>query len=171
MRIACGLLLGGLALACRGPARTSPGGPAHPTLGVDPGDWHGTRRAADDGSVEPMTLSVHPLLGGAAFLEELEVRGASTYRGIHVLLLDRERECWVRHYANAEHGRFTQLEGTVEQGRTVWRNTTPGRTRESRLVEECPAPGHLRRVQEISSDGGTTWRVLFTDELERIGSR
>jgi hypothetical protein len=73
----------------------------------------------------------------------------------------------VRQYVNATRGRFVRLEGEVEGDRSTWRATTPGRTRESRLVSERLAGERWRRTQLVSDDGGGTWRILWEDELER----
>ncbi len=42
-----------------------------------------------------------------------------------------------------------------------------GRTRESRVEIERVDANRWRRTQRVSEDGGTTWSVSFTDELER----
>jgi len=116
-----------------------------------------------------MVLRARPILDGAGTLEELEVtHSGGTYRGLHILLYEPERERWVRHYANAVHGRMVPLEGRRGGVLWIWRSTSPGRSRESRLLDERPAENRWRRTQQVSEDGGMTWRVLFTDELQRV---
>jgi hypothetical protein len=70
-------------------------------------------------------------------------------------------------YANSTRETFARLEGQVETDRVTWQSVTPGRTRESRIVTERLNTNQWRRTQRVSGDGGRTWRVLFTDELER----
>jgi hypothetical protein len=158
-----------LALACRAPAPQAPPAEAAGPCPWTVGEWRGTRTDAARGEPEPMAVRVRPVLGGAGRIEELEVvHGGGVYRGLHVLVLDVERGRWVSHYANDVKGRFVPLEGSALGEGFVWLSAAPGRTRESRLVYERPAGERWRRRQEVSQDGGASWRVLFTDELERV---
>jgi hypothetical protein len=158
-------LLVALVSSCSAPG---PGGRSPTPFDACVGSWRGTRTEGGGSGVAAMTVHVRPLLGGAGLLEELEVLGEEPYHGLHVVLFDRERGEWVRHYANAARGRFATLEREAgPDGALAWRNATPGRTRESRLIDEHPGPGRWRRTQMVSEDGGSTWRVLFVDELER----
>jgi hypothetical protein len=134
------------------------------------GEWTGVRRDGADGSEAPMTMRVAPILGGAGLIRELEVRhGGGVYRGLSVVAFEREAGRWVEQYVNDVHGRFVRLEGELEDGgaRSVWRSVAPERRRESRLVSERLGPDRWRRTQSVSEDGGATWRVLWSDELER----
>jgi len=141
-----------------------------PALDWLSGDWHGVRRAGDDGSEAPMTVHVESLRGGPEQMERLEVRSdgdAAPYIGFAVYAPSGAAGRWLMRYANSTRRTFSRLEGEVEKGRVTWHSTTPGRTRDSLVVVERLDADHWRRTNSVSEDGGTTWRVLFTDELER----
>jgi hypothetical protein len=133
------------------------------------GDWSGVRREGGEGDGEPLTLRVRAVLGGAGLLEELEVvHDGGTYRGLSVLTYLTDEERWVRQYVNDVRGRFVRLDGELDgEARSTWSSTDPARTRESRLVSELANDGVWLRTQQVSTDGGATWRVLFRDELWR----
>lgn len=135
------------------------------------GAWEGVRRAGDDGSEAPMTMRVEAVLGGAGQVRQLEVRHSKgVYRGFSVQVFEREASRWVEQYANDVHGRFVRIEGELDDAagaRSTWRVVAPERTRESRLVSERLGEDRWRRTMSVSDDGGATWRVLWTDELER----
>jgi hypothetical protein len=84
-----------------------------------------------------------------------------------VEVFDPERERYVSQYVNATRRQFVRLEGAVEGTRSEWKNVTPGRAFESRLVSERVGADGWRRTQYVSEDGGESWRVLWMDELER----
>ena len=135
------------------------------------GEWRGVRRDGADGSEGRMSVRVEPILGGAGQIEQLEVEHeGGVYRGFAVQMLDPELGRWVRQYVNSTRGRFVRIEGEVEPdgARSVWRSVAPERTRESRLVSERVEPKLWRRTMHVSEDQGQTWRVLWTDELERL---
>lgn len=158
-----------LALAAPGPlaAEEEPAGDLDWTVG----SWEGVRRDGEGGEA-PATLRVEPILGGAAYAEHLEVsHGEDLYRGYAVTTYDTEDGRWVRHYANAVRGRLVRLDGEVAGERSTWTITTPGRSRESRLVSERIEGGRWQRTHQVSEDGGDTWRILWQDELERASDR
>jgi len=135
------------------------------------GEWQGVRRDGADGSEGRMTVRVEPILGGAGLIEQLEVtHDDGVYRGFAVQVFDPELGRWVRQYVNATRGHFVRIEGEVEDGgaRSTWRSVAPERPRESRLVSEWVEPDLWRRTMHVSEDQGQTWRVLWTDELERV---
>jgi hypothetical protein len=151
-------------------AETAPAPPTERAFDWTLGTWEGVRRDGADGSQAPMTMRVEAILGGAGQIRELEVRhSGGVYRGLSVVAFEREAGRWVEQYVNDVHGRFVRLEGEPEDGsaRSVWRSVAPERRRESRLVSERLGPDRWRRTQSVSEDGGATWRVLWTDELER----
>ena len=142
-------------------------GPQH-ALDWQVGEWEGTRRDAGDGSESRMVMRVETILGGAGQTREMEiVHDGGVYRGFCVQVFDPEREVWVRRYVNDVRRSYASLEGVSEDDRSLWRSTSPGRARESRLVSERPGPGQWRRTMSVSEDGGATWRVLWIDELRR----
>ncbi len=133
------------------------------------GRWEGVRRHGEDGSEAPLRLEARSILGGAGQAIELEIVGESgTYRGIWVQIYDPEKHRWLCRYGNNTRRSWASLEGDG----SVYRSVSPGRSRESRLESERIGDNGWRRTQSVSEDGGTTWRVLFVDELELIpGSR
>jgi hypothetical protein len=113
-----------------------------------------------------MIMRVDPILAGAGQIRQIEIpHEGGVYRGFAVQVFDPQLERWVRQYANAVRGRFARLEGEVQGDRSIWRSTSPTRTRESRLVSQRVPPDGWRRTMSISEDGGATWRVLWIDEL------
>jgi len=145
------------------------------------GEWHGIRRAADDGSEAPLVMRVTSVLGGAGQVRELEVRHAGgIYRGLAVQVYvpsagpspEPSPEAtgrWVRQYVNATRRRFAQLEGGPQpdgQG-SLWRSADPGAPTQSRVVSRRLGPDRWTRTVSRSTDSGTTWSEVFTDELRR----
>lgn len=151
-----------LATACGG--ASSPLGPLDWTLG----DWHGVRRAADDGSEAPIALRIEALPEGRGQIERLQVASDGTpYIGFAVRVPVGISGRWMMLYANSARETVSRLEGNIEGNRGTWQPVAPGKKRISRLVSERLGTDRWRRTQHISEDGGKTWRVLFTDELER----
>ena len=132
------------------------------------GTWRGVRRDGRDGSTASMIMRVEPVLDGGGQVRHIEIRhDHGVYRGFAVQVYDPDRARWVRRYVNAVRWRFAELEGDVSSDRGIWRSTSPGRTRDSRLVSERPGPDRWRRTMHVSADGGKTWQVLWIDELRR----
>lgn len=138
------------------------------------GTWEGVRRDGTDGSEAPMRLWINLILDGAGQTRELRViAGGNTYRGFSVVMFERETGRWFEVYTDDVHGRLVRLEADIETTgpagaeRSVWRPVDPGRERDSRLVSERLGTDVWRRTMSVSDDGGTTWRVLWTDELKR----
>lgn len=137
--------------------------------------WTGVRRVASDGSEEPLTVRITPVLGGAATLSELEVLGPRvSYLGLSLDTFDRERGVWLRTYVNATRGRPVTLvlakpgEGAARAAAQIWRSSPgdDGRCSENRT--EQLAPDRRRTTVSRSNDGGLTWTPLFVDELARV---
>jgi hypothetical protein len=146
------------------------GGPVAPPPSLDwlLGEWHGVRRDGSDGSEAPMTVHVESLSGGPGQIERLQVlTDGAPYVGFSVRLPLGPDGPWLMRYANSTRETFARLEGEVDTGKVTWRSVTPGRTRESRTVIERLDADRWRRTHRVSEDGGKTWRILFTDELER----
>ena len=144
--------------------------PAAGTFDWAVGEWTGVR--IDDEEEAPMRLVVLALPGGAGLFERLEVMiEPRPYVGVSVLIWDPEAGHWVKLYANAVRSTVARLEGRLDGETLVLRSVSPGRKRESRLSAERLGEDRWRRTQEVSEDGGKTWRVLFTDELRRSSER
>lgn len=165
--------LGVLPGACRAPG-ASPAEADEPARALDwtLGTWEGWRRDGEDGSRAPMTMRVASILDGAGQTRQLEItHGGGVYRGFCVQVFDPASGTWHRRYVNDVRRRFAELEGTVEDGRSIWRGVSPDRTRESMVVSERPAADRWTRTMKVSEDGGETWRVLWVDELVRRAPR
>lgn len=130
------------------------------------GEWHGVRRDADEEA--PMRLLVQKIPGSPGIFERLEVTiEPQPYVGVSVLMPDPESGRWVKLYTNDVQPKVARLEGTLDGDVLVLRSVSPDRRRESRLTAERLGEDRWRRRQEISEDGGKTWRLLFTDDLSR----
>jgi hypothetical protein len=115
-----------------------------------------------------MTVHVESLPDGPGQVERLQVQlGDSSYVGFTVRVPSGKDGRWIMVYANSSRETFGRLEGEVAVGRVTWRSVTPGRKREGRTSIERLDADRWRRTHEVSEDGGKTWRVLFTDELQR----
>ena len=131
------------------------------------GHWHGTRHSGDGGRDARMTVLVERLGDGAGQVECLRVEApTSPYVGFTITRRE-ESGAWKMIYVNSTEHAFARLEGASSGAKTVWSSVTPGRLRESRLVSERIGDDLWRKTQQYSEDGGATWQVLFTDELER----
>jgi hypothetical protein len=133
------------------------------------GTWHGTRTAADDGKAVAMIVKVEPL--GSGQVERLQVELASRpYVGFTV----RERDAdghWTMIYANSTRQSIGRLAGQFQGNRSTWESMKSSGPHGSRFISERVDPNHWRRTQFNSEDSGKTWKLLFTDELERDTSK
>lgn len=130
------------------------------------GTWHGTRRAEGDGKSVPMTVRVEEIGGGQ--VERLQVElTPRPYVGFTLRYRDPANGRWTMIYANSTRQTIGRLEGKLETKRSTWESNSPGQAHASRFVSELVDANHWRRIQYISEDAGKTWKVLFTDELER----
>ena len=129
------------------------------------GTWHGTRRADDDGQDVPMTVRVEHLADGQ--VERLQVElTPRPYVGFTVRSRDAAGQ-WTMIYANSTRPTIGRLQGKLESNRSTWESITADQSHGSRFVSERLDANRWRRTQFVSEDGGKTWKVLFTDELER----
>jgi hypothetical protein len=129
------------------------------------GTWHGTRTGADDGKAVPLTVRVEQL--GSGQVERLQVElTPRPYVGFTI----RERDAagrWTMIYANSTRQSIGRLAGRFEGGRSIWESMTTSGPHGSRFISERLDPNHWRRTQFTSDDAGKTWKLLFSDELER----
>ena len=132
------------------------------------GDWTGTRRDTKDGSEAQMSVHVQALADGPGQLERVQVEGGGqAYVGVAVRVPTGTSGRWEMSYVNASRETIARLEGQVGVTKATWRSVTPGRTREGRVEVERLGPDQWRRTQWVSEDGGKTWQVLFTDNVQR----
>lgn len=158
-------------LACAVPGR--PAAEASP-FGWTIGEWRGARTDGANGRSTPLRLRVTPMLAGAGTFEELTITGASSvYRGAAMQVFEVDKGRWVRQYVNSSRQRFVRLEGEVTNDRPFtceWCVVDSSSGRRSRLVSERTVDDTWRRTMNVSTDGGETWRVLWSDELRRIAT-
>lgn len=134
------------------------------------GTWHGTRRAAEDGKAVPMTVRIEEVPDGQ--VERLQVELAPRpYVGFTLRIHDAASGRWTMIYANSTRQNIGRLEGKLEGKRSTWESVAPDRSHGSRFVSEQVDATHWRRNQFVSEDAGKTWKILFTDELERDASK
>lgn len=73
--------------------------------------------------------------------------------------------------ANSTRETISRLAGAVDADRSTWTSDDSSAPRHlSRVISERLEKGRWRRSNFVSEDGGETWRLLFTDELERGAS-
>ena len=134
------------------------------------GRWRGCRVDGRDGTRSPIVVCVRAILGGAGMIEEIEV-GASpgVYLGFGVHVFDVMRGVWVRKYVNQVRRKFVEYEGEASRdGRSVdFRRADAMSGDRSWVKHELLADGSWERIMRVSSDGGATWRVLWSDHLMR----
>ena len=71
-------------------------------------------------------------------------------------------------YGNSSRATISRLAGQFKDGRIDWMSlTAPG---ESKLVAQRTGPDGWRRTQYVSADRGSSWNVLFVDELTRVAT-
>ncbi len=145
-----------------GPETTVTGSPLDWLLG----EWHGVRRDGADGSEAPIHVRVTPILGGAGQAEELEVTlGDSLYRGFTVRMPADDAGRWIMLYMNSVRPGFVQLDGEIAAGKITWSSRQTDRPRRSRSVIEPMGADGFRRTMFMSEDQGSSWRVLWIDEV------
>jgi hypothetical protein len=133
------------------------------------GSWTGTRRATDGTPDASITLFVHRLPENLGQFERAHVNlRPRPYVGFAVRTRGPGSGRWVMTYGNSNRDTLASLDGVIEGDVSSWTSANSGTARRSRLVFERPAPDSWRRTQSISDDGGTTWRVLFVDDLIRV---
>lgn len=141
--------------------------PAPDSFSWTVGHWHGARSSGEDGRAAPMTVLVEPLGDGSGQVECLRVEASG---GPYVGFTIRRRDdagAWRMVYVNSTEHAFARLDASTYESKTTWSSVSGARLRESRLISERIGENRWRKTQQFSDDGGTSWKVLFTDELER----
>jgi len=135
------------------------------------GTWEGVRRDAATGMEEPLRVVVEEILGGTGLLRRIEVDGAQgPYRGLTVQVYDPASDRWRWSYTSEGRGWFAEYAAeSIDGKRSVWAPAEP-RVRDSRVTVELLPDGLWRHTMEVSEDEGTSWRVLWVDELRRAGA-
>lgn len=131
------------------------------------GRWHGVRREEATKDERPLAVTVEKLPGKSGQMERLQVDlSGRAYVGFTVRAVDG-RGHWTMFYANSTRSGISHLEGEIDGMRSTWESRNKEKATGSRFVSEKMDADHWKRIQYISDDSGKTWKVLFTDELER----
>jgi hypothetical protein len=118
-------------------------------------------------------VTVRPLLGGAANVEEVEADGPSHIELLDVRTFDPRSQQWIENQAYGATGALGQPAfGTFANGRGVFHDveTFNGRSVLVRQMFFDIAPSSYAFEQSFSSDGGRTWEPNFRAHLERTSS-
>lgn len=145
------------------------------------GRWHTSiQRIRDPFAATPETVrlegtvTVRPVWGGRAFLEEIEADGpAGHWEGLTLFLYDPAAGQWSQNYANAAQGRFASNPtiGAMRDGRIELyaQDSFEGRSVLVRGLWSDIRPDSHTYEEDYSDDGGRTWHAAFIGKLTRIG--
>jgi hypothetical protein len=145
------------------------------------GRWHtSVQRIKDPFAAAPEavrlegTVTVRPVWGGKALLEEIEADGPNGHwEGLSLFLYNPQSRQWSQSYANAAQASFasTPTVGEMRDGRIELfsQDTFNGRAVLVRgLWSDIRADSHSYE-EDYSIDGGRSWQPAFLAKLTRIG--
>ncbi|MEO6057059.1 MAG: hypothetical protein ABIQ49_09490 [Gemmatimonadales bacterium] len=104
---------------------------------------------------------IERILDGCALKESWT--GAGGGHGTSYNTYDAGRHRWHQTWVD-DQGNLFVLEGTIADGRMTLEGETvdtSGRGQRHRIAWQQTAPGRVRQLWEMSSDGGTTWSTTF----------
>jgi hypothetical protein len=145
------------------------------------GRWHTSiQRIKDPFAAAPQavklegTVTVRPVWGGKALLEEIEADGpAGHWQGLTLFLYNRETHQWSQNYAGAAEGSFAAppTVGEMRDGRIELhaQDSSSGRAVLVRGLWSDIRPDSHSYEEDVSDDGGRSWRPSFVARLTRIG--
>ena len=118
--------------------------------------------------------TVRPVLGGAANLVELEVKGpAGEIKALSLRLYDPAARQWTLNFANGQDGLLTSpMTGEFKDGVGTFydQDTLNGRAILVRFVISCARPTVCRFEQAFSDDGGKAWEVNWIATDTRVSA-
>jgi hypothetical protein len=162
--------------AMAGPAAPLPDG-AH-DFDFNLGTWHTSiRRTAHPLSGDPTmvdmsgTVTVRPIWGGRAQIEELEVDGPhGHWQGITLFLYNPKSRQWTQTYMGASDPTPSTTTGSFARGRgeLYSQDTLNGRAVLVRGTWSDITPDAHRYEEAYSADGGRTWETAFSARLTRV---
>jgi len=118
--------------------------------------------------------TVRPVLGGAANLVELEVKGpAGEIKALSLRLYDPAARQWTLNFANGQDGLLTSpMTGEFKDGVGTFydQDTLNGRAILVRFVISCAKPTVCRFEQAFSDDGGKAWEVNWIATDTRVSA-
>jgi hypothetical protein len=110
---------------------------------------------------------IEPILGGCVLRETWTGSGGSN--GTSYNAWDRQRRRWHQTWVD-NGGLVLRLEGGFADGRMVLSGETldsAGSAVLNRITWQETAPGQVRQLWEVSSDGGKAWRTVFDGRYRR----
>lgn len=118
-------------------------------------------------------VTVRPLLGGAANVEEVEADGAGHLEFMAVRTFNPQSHQWILNQADGESGSLGQpAYGAFDAGRGVFYDVEPFENKPV-LVRQTfydITPSSYAFEQAYSNDGGKSWEPNFRANLERTRS-
>jgi len=145
------------------------------------GRWHtSVQRFKDPFAAAPTgvrlegTVTVRPVWGGKALVEEIEADGpGGHWEGLTLFLYNPEARQWSQNYANAAQGHFDSAPtvGAMRDGRIELysQDTFNGRSILVRGLWSDIRPDSHSYEEDYSDDGGRNWHPAFLAKLTRIG--
>lgn len=135
--------------------------PVHRQFDFWLGDWEVLQENPD----APRAFNRIRRVARGCFLHE-DYHSGSGYAGESINWYDRKFGQWRQTWADSQ-GLILQLAGGLDaQGRMILyggeRQTTEGSRIQDRISWQPQAGGSVRQIWEISSDGGRTWRQVFS---------
>jgi len=139
----------------------------HITRILDPFSKSVTTSAALDG-----TVTVRPVWGGRALLEEIEADGPNGHwEGLTLFLYNPRSHQWSQVFANSKTGVLNPpLIGTFQDGRgeLIAQDAVDGSSILVRGVWSGIAPNAHTYEESYSDDGGRTWKPAFIANVTRV---
>lgn len=118
------------------------------------------------------TVTVNPIWGGKAQVEEIEADGeAGRFEGMTVFLYDPDARQWRQYFADSNDGTLeTPSVGRFahDRGEFYSQELYRGRAVLVRGVWTVTSPNTHRYEQAYSEDGGKTWEANFIADLARV---
>ena len=118
------------------------------------------------------TVTVRPVWGGRAQLEEIEADGpAGRFESVTLFLYNPQSHQWSVNFANSNDGTLSQPAiGEFKNGRGDFydQELRKGRVIRVRVVWSDIQAGAHRFEQSFSEDGGKTWEPNFAATLTRV---
>lgn len=144
------------------------------------GRWHTSVQRIKDpfaAAPEPVrlegTVTVRPVWGGKALIEEIEADGpGGHWEGLTLFLYNPEARQWSQNYANAAQGSFAPTptigERRGDRIELYSQDTFHGRTVLVRGLWSDIRPDSHSYEEDYSDDGGRSWHPAFLARLTRI---
>jgi hypothetical protein len=151
------------ALAAQTGSRPTCDGPEYRQFDFWIGSWRVVDQHAPGGGSAGARNHISAINDGCAILEEYTSDGFS---GSSISYYDRRSGTWHQVWIDNQ-GKPLVQEGKFENGAMVLHSTMPDGS-PSRLTWTANADGSVRQLWEKTTDGGTTWTVVFDGLYTKI---